>query len=128
MRGCRDAAPLLTSTVSVVDRTHQLHYILFILSAEAPFHNSIDAFRRKAVYKNEKQNRNRKKNSSFTFVFVDLLLSLELWESTDEKAGRLRRSAEQLGNQVSEQQERINDFQSDWDNYKKLESELNALR
>ena len=49
-------------------------------------------------------------------------------ESTDEKAGRSRRSAEQLGNQVSEQQERINDFQSDWDNYKKLESELNALR
>ena len=49
-------------------------------------------------------------------------------ESTDEKAERSRRSAEQLGNQVSEQQERINDFQIDWDNYKKLESELNALR
>lgn len=49
-------------------------------------------------------------------------------ESTDEKAERSRRSAEQLGNQVSEQQERINDFQIDWDNYKKLESESNALR
>ena len=50
MRGCRDAAPPLTSTVSVVDRTHQLHYILFNPSAEAPFHNPIGAFRRKAVY------------------------------------------------------------------------------
>ena len=32
-------------------------------------------------------------------------------ESTEDKAERLRKTAEQLGNQVSEQQQRIDDFQ-----------------
>ena len=54
MRGCRYSAPPLTSTVSVVDRFPQLHYITFNILAEAPFHNRVGAFRRKADYNNEK--------------------------------------------------------------------------
>ena len=37
MRGCRYTAPPLTSTVSVVDRFHQLHYITSIILAKALF-------------------------------------------------------------------------------------------
>ena len=38
MRSCRYTAPPLTPTVSVVDRTPQLHYITNCTTAKAPFH------------------------------------------------------------------------------------------
>ena len=52
MRGRRYTAPPLTSTVFVVDRFPQLHYITLNIFVEAPFHNPIGAFRRKADYNN----------------------------------------------------------------------------
>ncbi len=64
-------------------------------------------------------------------LLVSLVFSFSLCgceESTEEKAERLRKTTEQLGNQLSETEQRINDLQRDWGNYKKSESELNALR
>ena len=49
-------------------------------------------------------------------------------ESTEDKAERLRKTAEQLGNQLREQQQRIDDFQNDWNNYKRLESEYKSAK
>ncbi|MBR1482936.1 MAG: hypothetical protein IJ598_08240 [Ruminococcus sp.] len=62
-------------------------------------------------------------------ILMSFVLSVFLCscgESTEDKVERLNRTAEQIGNQVSEQQQRIDDFQSDWDNYKRLESELKS--
>lgn len=64
-------------------------------------------------------------------LLVSLVFSFSLCgceESTEEKAERLRKTTEQLGNQLSESEQRINDLQRDWNNYKRSESELNALR
>lgn len=64
-------------------------------------------------------------------ILISILLSVFLCscgESTEDKVERLNKTAEQLENQVSEQKQKIDDFQSDWEKYKRLEKELESAR
>lgn len=64
-------------------------------------------------------------------LLVSLVFSFSLCgceESTEEKAERLRKTTEQLGNQLSESEQMMKNFQRDRDNYKRTESKYKALR